>query len=55
MELTVHLIIHTGGILLERNAHHALTQVFPKPHTIAEEKSMEAPIWVQIDQQTDPR
>lgn len=50
-----HLIIHTGGMNLQRNAAHELVEVLPKksPH-LNDTHTIEAPIWVQIDRQNDP-
>lgn len=55
MGLVAHLIIHMGGVAVERNDTHDLIAVLPKERKFdAQCKFIEAPIWVQIDKQTSP-
>lgn len=55
MGLVAHLVIHMGGVAVERDAAHNLTAILPKAHKFNEKcKCIEAPIWFLIDKQTSP-
>lgn len=54
--LSSHLIIHMGGIKLKRNAQNQVDEVLPQSASELEEGVLaEAPIFMQIDRQTDPQ
>lgn len=50
---TVHLIIHMGGMKLRRNAQHQVIEVLPFDAPMDEGVTTEAPIYIEIDKQTD--
>lgn len=52
--LTVHFIVHLGGIKIQRNAQHEITKILPYDTTVKGALS-EAPIYIEIDQLTDPK
>ncbi len=54
MGLGLHLIIHMGGIRLIRGASHEVTEVLPRQGHVASNAITEAPIFLEIDRQTDP-
>src|SRR5690606_23107852 len=53
----VHFVVHLGGIRIERNENHEITNVLPplldKPPE-CQTYQVEAPIHIEIDKQTDP-
>lgn len=49
-----HLIIHMGGIGIERDANNEIIKIFPRSQQ-HQAKLIEAPICVQIDRQNDPQ
>lgn len=53
-ELNIHLIIHMGSIKLQRNALGYITAVLPQD-TKTGHFVTEAPIYVEIDRQSDPK
>lgn len=54
MGLVSHLIVHTGGVHVLRDEHHNLTAVFPRHAALPPGTLTEAPIFMEIDRQTDP-
>ncbi len=50
----VHLMIYTGGMKVSRNADHQITNILP-PSSTTENFTTEAPIYVEIDRQTDSK
>ena len=54
MELALHLVIHMGGICLTRGASHDVTAVLPRKGAVHEPFLTEAPLFLEIDRQTDP-
>lgn len=55
MGLTVHLIFHMGGIRFVRDElSHEVTQVLPRYDESIPGATVEAPIFIEIDRQTDP-
>lgn len=50
---TVHFIIHLGGIKVLRNSKHQITRILPF-NAHAKGVLVEAPIYIEIDKQTDP-
>ena len=52
--LAVHFLIHLGGIKVTRNTKHEITGILP-PDSCATEALIEAPIYIEIDRQTDPK
>lgn len=55
MGLTSHLIIHMGGIRVKRDQNHRVCEILPRtaPNGMVD-VIHEAPIFVEIDRQTDP-
>ncbi len=54
MGLFSHLNIHMGGIRLTRNAQHEVVAIHPRQGEIGPDVLIEAPIFLEIDRQTDP-
>ena len=54
MGLCSHLNIHMGGIRLTRNAKHEVVAIYPRQGEIGPDVLIEAPIFLEIDRQTDP-
>ena len=54
MGLFSHLIVHMGGIKLTRNAKHEVTAIYPRQGEMGHDVLNEAPIFLEIDRQTDP-
>ena len=55
MGLSAHLIIHMGGIKVKRDEHHRVCEVYPRnSQATGAGITNEAPIFMQIDRQTDP-
>lgn len=54
MGIGLHLIIHMGGIRLVRDAAHEVTAVLPRQGEKTSEVLTEAPLFLEIDRQTDP-
>lgn len=53
--LVSHLVIHMGGLCLQRDKHnHKITAVLPRGSDTEASVSVEAPIFIEIDRQTDP-
>lgn len=52
--LAVHFLIHLGGIKVIRNTKHEITGILPLDATNSEAHT-EAPIYIEIDRQTDPK
>lgn len=50
---TVHFVIHLGGIKIQRNNYHEITGILPF-NTTAKGIIAEAPIYIEIDRQTNP-
>lgn len=51
---TVHFVIHLGGMKVARNSKHEITKILPfEAH--AKGSFVEAPIYIEIDRQTDPK
>ena len=55
MGLISHLIMHMGGMHVMRGNDHQITAVLPKQGVLPEGAITEAPIFMEIDRQTDPR
>lgn len=53
MGISIHLIIHMGGMLLRRDDKHVVKDILPL-HTPCADCEREAPILIEIDRQTDP-
>jgi glutamate dehydrogenase len=51
--LTVHFIVHLGGIKVLRNARHEVTNLLPF-NSVPKDSLIEAPICIEIDKQTNP-
>lgn len=54
MGLSSYLIVHMGGIRLMRGSDHEVTAVLPKHGEIPETAQTDAPIFMEIERQTDP-
>ena len=54
MGLVSHLTIHMGGLHVLRNKDNEITAVLPRHGTLPEGSLTEAPIFIEIDRQTDP-
>ena len=52
--LMSHLVVHMGGLCLQRNKDHQITAVLPRGSEKDESVYVEAPILIEIDRQTDP-
>lgn len=52
--LTVHFVVHLGGIKILRNTHHEIIQILP-PDATAKGAIAEAPIYIEVDRQTNPK
>lgn len=50
---TIHLIIHSGGMKVQRDESGEITKIFPFDSSI-KDAFLEAPIYLEIDRQTDP-
>lgn len=50
---TIHLIIHSGGLKVYREDSGLITKIFPFDSTVRD-ALVEAPIYFEIDKQTDP-
>lgn len=53
MGLSCHLAIHMGGFRVKRNAAHCITEILPRGLKEEQGISIEAPIFLEIDRQTD--
>ncbi len=51
--LTTHLLIHVGGMMIERNENHEIKNILPAG-TKKKSCKAEAPLFFEIDKQTDP-
>lgn len=54
MHIASYLIIHVGGLRLERNANNDLVRILPRHPKPSDHVVVEAPIFFEIDRQTDP-
>lgn len=54
MGLQAHLIIHMGGIWLKRDENDEIVQIYEKSETFPKGVTVDAPIFLEIDRQTDP-
>lgn len=54
MGLISHLIMHMGGMHVLRDADHEISAILPKHGSLPEGSITEAPIFMEIDRQTDP-
>ena len=54
MGITIHLMIHMGGMKVARDAQGHLLEVFPY-ETKVEKAIIESPIYMEIDRQSDPK
>lgn len=55
MGLTSHLIIHMGGIRVKRDKNNRVSEILSRNKTVSDATAIhEAPIFVEIDRQTDP-
>lgn len=53
--MNIHFMIYTGGVNVKRNAAGVITEVVPYDlNSIAAHDTIEAPIYIEIDRQTDP-
>lgn len=55
MGLSIHLVIHMGGLRLERNKNNEAVAIFPPKGEMPEKAQVDAPIFMEIDRQTDPQ
>lgn len=55
MGLSSHLIIHMGGLRLLRNKHHDVTAILPPYDKAHPDAEVDAPVFIEIDRQTDPK
>ena len=54
MGLAIHLIVHMGGIQLLRGSDNEITAILPRNGDEVPGATIEAPIFIEIDRQTDP-
>lgn len=54
MESSIHLIIHMGGMAVVRDNKGNITDILPKNTSSVPKAVIEAPIFIEIDRQTDP-
>lgn len=54
MGLALHLIVHMGGIRLVRDDTHHVSAILPRVGAEVKGAVIEAPIFIEIDRQTDP-
>ncbi|KTD21152.1 NAD-glutamate dehydrogenase [Legionella londiniensis] len=54
MGLASHLIIHMGGLRVIRNEKNIITDILPQQGKLPKEAEVDAPIFMEIDRQTDP-
>lgn len=50
-----HLMIHLGGLKLRRDENGYVTEVLPFQTPLSDSVTAEAPIYIEIDRQTDPK
>lgn len=55
MESALHLVVHMGGIRVIRNKKGEITEILPRHCTANPNGIVEAPIFIEIDRQTDPK
>lgn len=53
MGIASHLVIHIDGLGLKRDAEHQIIEILPRSTTDKEGALVEAPIFIEIDRQTD--
>ena len=51
----LHLVVHMGGICISRNKKGEIKEILPRSCDIGTDSMVEAPIFIQIDRQTDPK
>ena len=54
MGISSHLMIYMGGLRVLRNENHELIRILPRHTHPSDDVVLEAPIFVEIDRQTDP-
>ncbi len=54
MGLALHLVIHMGGIRLQRDEHDHVIEILPRQSELHNNALIEAPILLEIDRRTDP-
>lgn len=54
-DLGIHFVIHAGGMKLRRNNKHEVIEVLPIKTPIGKDVNAEAPIYFEIDRETDPK
>jgi glutamate dehydrogenase len=54
-ELNIHLIINASGIKIRRNEKNEIIEILPFKTAIADNITAEAPIYLEIDRETDPQ
>lgn len=52
--LTTHMLIHVGGLMVQRDKNDTITKVFPAGSK-SKSAIAEAPLFFEVDQQTDPK
>lgn len=53
--LNIHFTIHSGGIKLRRNDQHEVIEVLPMKSPLVDGISVEAPLYFEVDRETDPK
>ena len=53
MDLVSHLIIHMGGMYVERNKDNDIVKILPRSSDLPKGTITEAPIFMEVDRQTD--
>jgi glutamate dehydrogenase len=54
MGLALHLVVHMGGIHIQRDANNEISAILPRNADTIDNSAIEAPVWMEIDRQTDP-
>ncbi|HLD84459.1 MAG TPA: NAD-glutamate dehydrogenase, partial [Coxiellaceae bacterium] len=54
LDITVHLMVYTGGIQVSRDAAGNVTKIDMYEHDQKNTASVESPVYMEIDRQTDP-
>ena len=52
--LSLHLIVHMGGIHIQRDENGVITAILPRNADVVKNSAIEAPVWMEIDRQTSP-
>ncbi len=55
MESALHLVVHMGGICVLRNKKGEIKELLPRHCNSNPDSMVEAPIFIEIDRQTDPK